>query len=81
MALSFQMVRSVIRQGLPPAHPEIGCDECLRQVAQFAEQVLADKEPHERLALVRQHLVEICTECREEFEILLEALRALYRDD
>jgi hypothetical protein len=79
MALTLQTVRSVIRQGLPPAHAEIDCDECLRQVAQFAESVLADKEPREKLALVRQHF-EICAECREEFQILLEALRVVYGD-
>lgn len=80
MALTLQTLRSLIRQGLPPVLPEIDCDECLRRVAEYAEQVLVDKEPREKLALVRQHL-EVCTECREEFELLLEVLRAQSVDE
>jgi hypothetical protein len=80
MALNLQTLRSLIRQGLPPAHPEIDCDDCLRQVDEYAEKVLAHKGPREGLGLVEQHL-EICTECREEFEALLRALRALYDED
>lgn len=55
---------------------EIGCDECLDHVAAYAEAHLTGLPVHGALSLVEEHLA-ICEECREEFEALLEALRAV----
>ncbi len=55
---------------------EIGCDECFEELDRFAELVLAGREIPEAYRLVQDHL-ERCGDCREEFEALLEALRAL----
>jgi len=52
---------------------EIDCDNCLSQVAEFAEQQLCGKPVREGLRSVAQHLA-VCTECREEFDALLFAL-------
>jgi hypothetical protein len=52
---------------------EIGCDDCLMQVASYCETELAGKEVPEALRLVREHL-EICAECHEEYQALLSAL-------
>lgn len=54
---------------------EIGCDECLEQVDRFAEMELSGLNAAEAIPLVRDHL-DKCVDCREEFEALLEALRA-----
>lgn len=54
---------------------EIGCDECLEEMARFAEMELVGLDAAASLPLVEDHLSK-CGDCREEFEALLEALRA-----
>ena len=54
---------------------EIGCDECFEQVDRFVEMRLTGLDAAQAMPLVQQHL-EMCGECREEFEALLAALRA-----
>jgi predicted anti-sigma-YlaC factor YlaD len=55
---------------------EIGCDECFEHVDRFVEMRLAGKKAAEAMPLVQDHL-DRCNDCREEFEALLTALRAL----
>ncbi|WP_224372945.1 hypothetical protein [Hyalangium versicolor] len=54
---------------------EIGCDDCLAQVVDYAERQLVGHEVPEALRLVEHHLQD-CPECHEEYEALLDALRA-----
>jgi hypothetical protein len=54
---------------------EIGCDECFEQLDRFVETRLTGLNADQAMPLVQDHL-EICGECREEFEALLAALRA-----
>ena len=54
---------------------EIGCDECFEQLDRFVEMELSGLNTAQAMPLVQDHL-EICGECREEFEALLLALRA-----
>jgi hypothetical protein len=54
---------------------EIGCDECFEQVDRFVEMKLSGLDAAQAMPLVQEHL-EICGECRDEFEALLIALRA-----
>ena len=54
---------------------EIGCDECYELIDEFAEMRLAGKHPEEALPLVEDHLKR-CGNCKEEFEALLDCLRA-----
>jgi predicted anti-sigma-YlaC factor YlaD len=54
---------------------EIGCDECFDEVDRFIEMELSGLDAAQAMPLVQEHL-EICGECREEFEALLAALRA-----
>ncbi len=64
-------------QGIMTTRPdEIGCDHCFEQLDCFADTVLAGKDAAEALPLVQDHLNR-CHDCREEFEALLAALRAL----
>jgi hypothetical protein len=55
---------------------EIGCDECFEQMDRFVEIELAGKNAAEAMPLVQDHL-ERCVACREEYEALLLALRAV----
>ncbi len=67
-----QMERAVITT----RPDEIGCGECFEQLDRFIEMTLAGRNAGEALPLVQDHL-ERCRDCREEFEALLVALRAL----
>jgi hypothetical protein len=55
---------------------EIDCERCLALVAEFAERELAGRSISAGLEAVAHHL-SICAECREEFEALLQALKAM----
>lgn len=63
-------------RGIMTSRPdEIGCDQCFEHLDCFVEMTLAGKEADEAMLLVQDHLGR-CTDCREEFEALLEALHA-----
>ncbi len=55
------------------ADQEIDCEECLLDLAEFAERELLGRSVPESLAAVAQHLA-VCAECREEYEALRTAL-------
>lgn len=74
MALTRETLKKLIEATVIVKPVELGCYECLDQIDQYAERVLADKEIPEALRLVEEHL-KICGECREEYEALLVALR------
>jgi hypothetical protein len=68
---------ALLVRGIITTRPdEIGCDECFEQLDRFVEMTLAGKNAAEAMPLVQDHL-ERCRDCREEFEALLAALRAL----
>lgn len=56
---------------------ELNCQQCLALVAEFAEQELAGKSIPGALKAVEHHL-SICSECREEYETLQQALKELH---
>lgn len=67
----------VLAVGVTSTRPvEIGCDDCLDQVASYAESRLQGLPTSAALRLVEEHL-ELCPDCREEFESLAQALRDL----
>ncbi len=55
---------------------EITCDECLASMAALLESELENRPVAEALVAVREHL-DFCAECREEYETLAAAVRAL----
>jgi hypothetical protein len=58
------------------SHPrELACEDCFEQVDRFAELVLAGRDAAEAMPLVHEHL-EHCPECKDEFEVFLDVLRA-----
>lgn len=54
---------------------EIDCDACLAGMAEFAESELVGLALPDAQGRVAEHLAQ-CAECREEYELLLETLRA-----
>lgn len=74
--LDLDILREMAYSIMSTRPDEIGCDECFEQLDQFLELTLAGKNAAEAMPLVQDHL-ERCGDCREEFEALLTALRAL----
>jgi hypothetical protein len=70
------MLKGMVEGILATHLDEIGCDECFEVVDQFVEMELAGKDAAEAMPLVQDHLHR-CKCCREEFEALLAALRAM----
>ena len=53
---------------------ELTCDEVHALIDQFAEMRMRGEDPTHLMPLVQQHL-DMCPDCREEYEALMEALR------
>ena len=76
MLLEPAILKRMVHNVLTTRPDEIGCGECFEQLDRFIEVTLAGKNAAEAMPLVQDHL-ERCRDCREEFEALLVALRAL----
>lgn len=74
--LESDKLKHLLRAIMITRPDEIGCDECFEQVDRFVDMTLAVEDAAEVMPLVQDHL-ERCGNCREEFEALLAALRAL----
>ena len=76
----MQLTKEVIRKMMRSIHltyqHELTCGECFNEVDRFAEMELAGLNPADAMPLVEQHLHR-CTTCREEYEALLAALKAM----
>lgn len=80
VVLDEKMLEGMLRGIMSTRDDEIACDECFERLDRFAELVLAGEEIPEAMAVVEDHL-DRCQDCREEFEALLDALRALQNGD
>jgi hypothetical protein len=76
MSLSKEEINDLIRLVGLTKDDEIDCHGCLALVAEFAEKELVGRSVPAGLEAVAQHL-SICTECCEEYEALLQALKAM----
>ncbi len=65
------MVRGVART----QEKEYSCDDVYHLLDEFTEAVVQGKDVARLMPLVQQH-IEMCPDCREEFEALLRVLRA-----
>ncbi len=65
----------MIRQIEQTQDVEYACDDVLRVLDQFAEAFLRGEDVRKLMPLVQRHL-DICPDCREEFEALLRILKA-----
>jgi hypothetical protein len=74
MSLSKEQIAELLRLIGLTRDEEIDCERCLALVAEFAERELAGRSVPDGLEAVAHHL-SICTECCEEYEALLRALK------
>jgi hypothetical protein len=74
--LEAPQLKRLVRAVMTVRPDELGCDECFEELDRFVELRLAGKDAAEAMPLVQDHL-DRCLDCREEFEALLVALRAL----
>lgn len=75
MRLNTDHLKTLIKIAFNSREDEIGCDDCFDKLHSFAELKLAGKSAEEAMPLVEDHLNR-CGECKEEFEVLLEALKS-----
>ena len=76
MSLSKEEIDGLLRLIGLTRDDEIDCERCLALVAEFAERELAGRSVLAGLEAVAHHL-SICAECCEEYEALLQALKAM----
>ncbi len=69
-------ISSIVRAMLSLHNDDIGCQDCFDQVDHFADMVASGQDAASIFPLVQRHL-ELCPPCREEFQALLSALKAL----
>lgn len=72
MSLSAPALSRLVEAAVRDDH---GCEDCYHHVDAFAEAQLAGRSAAEAAPLVEAHLA-MCPGCRDEFEALLDALRA-----
>jgi hypothetical protein len=76
MGLDLQSIKQMLLAILNVQPQELTCDECMEFLDRYAELELAGKNAQQAMPLVHSHLA-ICRDCRQEYEGLLLAVRAL----
>ena len=80
MGLTKQQIASLLKLVAATESDELDCDGCLEHLAEFAERQLANRDVTAALQSVESHLRQ-CTCCQDEYQALLEGLRALDDND
>ncbi len=76
MILNTDTLKRLFRAVINTHNDEIGCAECCDEIEEFIEMKLAGESPEDAYPLVHEHLMK-CGDCREEYEALFEALKAI----
>lgn len=76
MKLSSETIKKMMISVKSTRDEELVCDHCHDELHRFIEIKLSGKNAAEAMPLVQEHL-DRCPPCREEYEVLLEALEAL----
>jgi hypothetical protein len=76
MKLSSETIRSMMKAVKSTRDEELDCGHCHEELDRFIEMKISGKKASEALPLVQEHL-DRCAPCREEYEVLMEALKAL----
>ena len=76
MDLTTDKLKKIVRSIATTEDDEIGCGECFHELDRFVEMKLAGKNAAEAMPLVQEHLNR-CENCRQEYEALLDALKAI----
>lgn len=74
--LSAEKIKKIVRGIIATRSDEIGCEECYHKVDQFVEMLVDGKPAAEAMPMVKNHL-DLCGDCKEEFEALLEAIKVI----
>lgn len=74
--LNVSQVKKLVRTIVAFRHDEMTCEICFHALDRYVEMTLEGKNAAEAMPLVQSHL-QGCTECGEEFQALLEALKAI----
>jgi len=80
MSLNKQQIDALLGLISSAESDSADCDSCFEHLAEFAETELSGKDIPEALQTVQRHLQQ-CPCCREEYEALLEGLRAVNDED
>ncbi|HDD54877.1 MAG TPA: hypothetical protein ENG59_01370 [Chloroflexi bacterium] len=76
MKLSSETIQKIMRSVRSTQDQELDCGHCYDELDRFIEMKLSGINVAEAMPLVQEHL-DRCPACREEYEVLLEALKAL----
>ena len=76
MKLSSEEIQKLMSAVKSTRETELACGHCYDELGHFIEIKLSGKKASEAMPLVQEHL-DRCPPCREEYEVLLEALKAL----
>lgn len=76
MKLTRNQIKALGKELSITRDEEINCNQCLDSIGEFAELQLEGLPVTKALEAVEHHLA-VCVECREEYEALLKALKAL----
>jgi predicted anti-sigma-YlaC factor YlaD len=76
MKLSSETIRNMMNAVKATRDQEMDCGHCHDELDRFIEMKISGLKAEEAMPLVKEHL-DICPACREEYEVLLEALEAL----
>ncbi|MGH0034164.1 MAG: hypothetical protein ACQGVK_03965 [Myxococcota bacterium] len=75
MTLERNQIERLLSDVSRTCEEEPDCGDCLAGLAEFAELQLVGAGIPEALQRIQQHL-EMCPECAEEYQVLLEIVRA-----
>ena len=76
MKLSSETIRNMMNSVKSTRDQELTCGHCYDELDIFIEMKLSGKNAEEAMPLVKEHL-DRCPACREEYEVLLQALEAM----
>jgi hypothetical protein len=75
-AYDIQLIKDMVRELVTTRPDEMDCPECFEHMDHFADLLVSGEDAALIMPKLHEHL-ERCALCREEFEALLNALRAL----
>ena len=75
MRIPIEKLKTLVRGVARTQEKEYSCDDVYQLLDEFTEAVAHGKDVATLMPLVQQHL-EMCPDCREEFEALLRVVRA-----
>ena len=77
MQIPIDKLKMMVRGVARTQETEYSCDDVYQLLDEFTEAVAQGKDVAKLMPLVQQH-IEMCPDCREEFEALLRVVRATH---